>query len=113
MRRLTGSTSRIWTSTSWEVETILPGWTFFLVQLISETWIRPSIPGSSSTKGAVVGDVGHAALELGVDRVAGGDALPRIGEQLLDAERDAVRLVVDLDDLDLDGLTDVDHLGRG
>jgi hypothetical protein len=37
------------TSTSCEVETILPGWTFFLVQLISETWIRPSMPGSSST----------------------------------------------------------------
>ena len=31
------------------VETILPGWTFFLVQLISETWTRPSMPGSSST----------------------------------------------------------------
>jgi hypothetical protein len=37
------------TSTSWEVDTILPGWTFFLVQDISETWIRPSMPGSSST----------------------------------------------------------------
>ena len=33
-------------------------------------------------------------------------------EELLDAERDAVRLVVDLDDLDLDGLADVDDLGR-
>jgi hypothetical protein len=31
------------------VETILPGCTFFLVQDISETWIRPSMPGSSST----------------------------------------------------------------
>ena len=61
---------------------------------------------------AVVGDVGHAALELGVDRVAGGDALPRIGQQLLDAERDAVRLVVDLDDLDLDRLADGHDLGR-
>ena len=50
MRRLTGSTSRICTSTSCEVETILPGWTFFFVHDISETWIRPSIPGSSSTK---------------------------------------------------------------
>ena len=49
MRRLTGSTSRIWTSTSWEVETIFPGWTFFFVQDISETWISPSMPGSSST----------------------------------------------------------------
>ncbi len=27
----------------------LAGWTFFLVQLISDTWIRPSMPGSSST----------------------------------------------------------------
>jgi hypothetical protein len=50
MRRFTGSTSSTITSTSWEVETILPGWTFFLVQLISETWTRPSMPGSSSTK---------------------------------------------------------------
>jgi hypothetical protein len=33
-----------------EVETILPGWTFFLVQDISETWTSPSMPGSSSTK---------------------------------------------------------------
>jgi hypothetical protein len=32
-----------------QVETILPGWTFFFVQDISETWIRPSMPGSSST----------------------------------------------------------------
>ncbi len=46
---LDGSTSRICTSTSWEVETILPGWTFFFVQDISETWMRPSMPGSSST----------------------------------------------------------------
>ena len=44
------STSSTITSTSWLVETILPGCTFFLVQLISETWTRPSTPGSSSTK---------------------------------------------------------------
>ncbi len=50
MRRFWASTSRICTSTCWLVETILPGWMFFLVQLISETWIRPSTPGSSSTK---------------------------------------------------------------
>ena len=49
MRRFSGSTSSTITSTSWLVETILPGWTFFLVQLISETWTRPSTPGSSST----------------------------------------------------------------
>src|SRR6202040_3359527 len=33
-------------------------------------------------------------------------------QQLLHAERDAVGLVVDLDDLDLDGLADGQHLGR-
>ena len=32
------------------LETILPGWMFFFVQLISETWTRPSTPASSSTK---------------------------------------------------------------
>ena len=40
------------------------------------------------------------------------DALPRIVEQLLHAERDTVGLVVDLDDLDLHLLADVEHLGR-
>ena len=49
-RRLTMSTSSTITSTSWLVDTILPGWTFFLVQLISETCTRPSTPASSSTK---------------------------------------------------------------
>jgi len=49
MRRLEASTSSTCTSTSWLVEMILPGWTFFLVHDISETWISPSMPGSSST----------------------------------------------------------------
>ena len=54
----------------------------------------------------VVGDVGDAAGELGFDRVLGFDAIPRIGLKLLHAERDTVALVVDADDLDLDGLAD-------
>ena len=57
--------------------------------------------GLELDEGAVVGDVGDAALEAGADRILGLDALPRIVEQLLHAERDAVGLVVDLDDLDL------------
>src|SRR3981189_2292817 len=61
---------------------------------------------------AVVGDVGDAAGEAGVERILGLDALPRIVEQLLHAERDAVGLVVDLDDLDLHGLADGQDLGR-
>ncbi len=63
-------------------------------------------------EGAVVGDVGDATLEAGADRILGLDALPRIVEQLLHAERDAVGLVVDLDDLDLHLLADIEHLGR-
>ena len=51
-------------------------------------------------------------LKRGADRILGLDALPRIVEQLLHAERDAVGLVVDLDDLDLHLLADVEHLGR-
>ena len=51
-------------------------------------------------------------LKLGADRELGLDALPRIVEQLLHAERDAVGLVVDLDDLDLHLLADIEHLGR-
>ena len=63
-------------------------------------------------EGAVVGDVGDSAAQAHRDRVFGLDSLPGIGLQLLHAKRDAVRLVVDLDDLDLHLLTDVEHLGR-
>src|SRR3546814_13401712 len=49
MRRLSSSTSSPRTSTSWLVETILSGCTFFLTHDISETWTRPSMPASSST----------------------------------------------------------------
>src|SRR3954464_15102407 len=61
---------------------------------------------------AVVGDVGDAALVARGDRILRLDALPGIVLQLLHAERDAVGLVVDLDDLDLHLLPDIEHLGR-
>ena len=61
---------------------------------------------------AVVGDVGDAAGEARIERILRLDALPRIVQQLLHAERNAVGLVVDLDDLDLDGLADGQNLGR-
>src|SRR5580658_11519 len=63
-------------------------------------------------EGAVVGDVGHAAAQPLADRVAGFDRRPRIFLELLHAQRDAVRLVVDLDDPDLHLLADRQHLGR-
>src|SRR5579885_351936 len=63
-------------------------------------------------EGAIVGDVGDAALHLRADRIFGFDAFPRIALQLLHAERDAVRLVIDLDDLDLHRLPNGEHVGR-
>src|SRR3979490_25182 len=63
-------------------------------------------------EGAVVGDVGDAAGEARIERIFRLDALPRIVQQLLHAERDAVGFVIDLDDLHLHGLTDGQHLGR-
>ena len=63
-------------------------------------------------EGAVVGDVGDAAGELGADRILGGHAFPRIGFQLLHAEADALGLRVEADDLHLDLLADLQRLGR-
>ena len=40
------------------------------------------------------------------------DALPRIGLGLLEAERDALAVAVDVEHLDADGLADLEHLGR-
>ena len=51
-------------------------------------------------------------VEARADRIFGLDALPRVLEQLLHAERDAMRLVIDLDDLHLHRLADGQHLGR-
>src|SRR5208282_4494866 len=61
---------------------------------------------------AVVGDVGHPALELLPDTIAGLDVRPRVFLQLLHAERDAVGFVVDLDDPDLDLLADGQDFAR-
>src|SRR5437879_8152592 len=61
---------------------------------------------------AVVGDVGDAAGKARIERILRLDALPRIVQQLLHAERYPVGLVVDLDDLDLHGLADGQHFGR-
>src|SRR5690606_18889168 len=63
-------------------------------------------------EGAVVGDVGDAARHLGADRILGFHAVPRVGLQLLHAQRDALGVRVDLDDLHLDGVADRQHLRR-
>ena len=61
---------------------------------------------------AVVGDVGDLAEHAGVLRVATTDADPRIFAQLLDAQRDAVLLLVELEHLGGDFLTDLQHFRR-
>ena len=61
---------------------------------------------------AVVGDVGDTALELERDRILGAGAFPRIAHQLLHAERNALGLGVEANDLDLDRLADGQCFGR-
>src|ERR1700691_900340 len=61
---------------------------------------------------AVVGDVGDAAGEARIERILRLDALPRIVQQLLHAERDTVGFVIDLDDLHLHRLPDSQNFGR-
>ena len=58
----------------------------------------------------VVGDVGDAPLEPGVYRVFGLDALPRVGLELLHAEADALGFRIEADDLNIDGLADIERL---
>src|SRR6185312_1064831 len=55
--------------------------------------------GLQLDESAVVGDVGDAALELRAGRIFQLDAFPRIGFELLHAERDALRLRVEPDHL--------------
>src|SRR2546426_708849 len=61
---------------------------------------------------AVVGDRHHFALHACAYRVLRGHVLPGVGLQLLQPEADALALPVDVEDLDLDLLADVHHLGR-
>ena len=61
---------------------------------------------------AVVGDVGDTAFQLRANRELALDALPWVGLQLLHAERDTLGLRVEADDLYLDGLADLQGLGR-
>ena len=61
---------------------------------------------------AVVGDVGDLAEEARARRVAARQADPRILAQLLHAERDAVLLLVELEDLRGDFVADREHFRR-
>ena len=112
MRRLLESTSSTCTSTSCPGVTILEGATFFLTQLISDDMHETFDAGLQFHESAVIGDVGDLAAETRAGRIFGADAFPRIGLQLLHAEADALRVLVDLDDLHGHGLAYRQHFGR-
>src|SRR5690242_7642941 len=61
---------------------------------------------------AVVGDGDDLPLHPRADRILGGHVLPGVGLELLQAERDALALPVDVQNLDFELLTDLHHLGR-
>ena len=60
---------------------------------------------------AEVRDVGHPSRDPAALRVPLRDAHPRVLAELLQTERHAVAFTVVLEDLDLDLVADVDHLG--
>ena len=100
------------TSTSWEVLTILPGWTFFLTHAHLADVDQALDARLQLDERAILSDVGDAALVLAVDRIALGRRGPRIGLELLHAQADALRLAVDADDLDAQHVADVEHFAR-
>ena len=55
--------------------------------------------GFDFNEGTVVGDVRDLAEEAGALRVAAGDADPRVFAELLEAEGDAVLVLVELENL--------------
>jgi len=63
-------------------------------------------------EGAEGHDLGDPALDDVADAVLGHDLLPGVFLRLLEAEADALPLAVDVEDLDLDLLVDLEHLGR-
>src|SRR5262249_9912846 len=61
---------------------------------------------------AVVGQVADDALDQRAGRIALGDFVPRVRLHLLDAERDFLLVLVDVEDLHFDLIADGDHLAR-
>src|SRR3954471_6482191 len=72
---------------------------------------QPLDTGLDFHEGAVVGDRDDLALNPGAHRILRGDVLPGIGLQLLHAQADPLSLPVDIEDFDLDFLTDGNHFG--
>ena len=61
-------------------------------------------------EGTVVGDGEDAAADLCADGVTLGGVEPGVGRELLEAEGDALLILVELEDLDLDFVAHVDEV---
>jgi len=68
--------------------------------------------GFEFNESAVISDVGDAAGELATRRILGVHTIPRVGQQLLHAERNALGVRVDLHDLDFHRVAHIEHLAR-
>ena len=74
---------------------------------------EPLDPGEDLDEGAERDDLRHAALDDVALPVAVEHLLPGVGLRLLETERDALALPIDVEHLDLDRLADVEHLDWG
>src|SRR5438270_6698073 len=73
---------------------------------------EPFNPRLQLHEGAVVRNRYDLSLHPRTNRILRGDILPGIRLQLLEAERNALALPVDVENLDLELLADLHHLGR-
>src|SRR5271165_1739647 len=62
-------------------------------------------------EGSIIGDADHAPDNTRARGVALGDGLPRIGIELLEAERDALLVAIELQHFDRDAVAGVDQFG--
>ena len=63
-------------------------------------------------EGAIIGDVGDLAEHMRVGRITAGDVLPRIGAQLLEAQRYTRTLAIELQDAHIDFGADLHDFRR-
>ena len=112
MRRLSSSISRTMTSTSSPSETILRRGDVLVGPVHLGDVDQAFDARLDLDERAVVGDVGDLAEQARALRVAARDAVPRVVAELLDAERDAVLLGVELQDLGVELLADLHHFAR-
>ena len=69
-----------------------------------------SLSTVESDVGTLVGGGSYSTLNGGTDGELGLDLIPRIGSELLVAEAELVVLLVEVEDLDLDGIAGSDNL---